>query len=204
MSRAFSGLAPRLEVMDADQGGQVLFLTRAQFDQARHEAFEQGYHSGQNDCLAASRQGQEQRVAAAVQNLADAVFSYREARQAVLRALRPLVEAMVGHVLPQLAERALPALVAEKALELADETTDRPLRLLCAPGTAERLVVALTEAGLPADSFVVVPDADCASLACRIALHDGALNIDIEGALARLREAVAAFHDDMTRENING
>ena len=50
----------------------------------------------------------------------------------------------------------------------------------------------------------MAPKADCASLECRIALPEGELRIDVEKALARLRQAVATFHDDMIRENLNG
>ncbi len=204
MTPPSTGLAARLEPLDCDQGGQVVFLTRAQLDRIRRDAFDRGYRQGQDDCRSAETRERERLVMAAAQGLADAAFAWSEARQAAVQALRPLVEALVGRFLPELAERTLPDLVAEQALQLAGAATDGPLRLLCAPEAAEAIGAALCDAGLPAGVFEVVPQPGFSPRECRIALPEGELRIDADGVLARLRDTLTALHGDNRKENVNG
>ncbi|MBK1634781.1 hypothetical protein [Rhodovulum adriaticum] len=108
-------------------------------EEARLQAYEQGYRAGWDDAAGAASQAQDRLDAQFIATLEEMAFGYHEARAHLMAGLAPLLRAMVDRVLPTLADRGFARTVADTALKLADDLVDQPLELHVGPETADAL-----------------------------------------------------------------
>lgn len=163
----------------------------------RKEAFDEGYAAGWDDAVKQTQSDAskaEAQISAALQALD---FTYFEARHHVLASLRPLIEAMMNCVLPDVAKEALiPLAVAE--LEAIAKKTDAPIEMRCAPTTADRLRDHLAaNCSTPAK---VIAEETLTDAQIRVLWAEGDWLVDTEAAQARIGEAVASFFAPDMRE----
>ncbi|MBN8631490.1 MAG: flagellar biosynthesis protein [Rhodobacterales bacterium] len=143
----------RLEVFDsspAADGSLRPLVEATAVDEARVDAFEQGYSAGWDDAAAAQQDDQTRIRADLARNLQSLSFTFQDARSHVLQAIRPLILEMVNRLLPEVAREALAPTVLDAIMPMADGLADAPLHLVLNPAVrrqVEDLVSQVT--GLP-------------------------------------------------------
>jgi flagellar assembly protein FliH len=114
----------------------------------RLAAYESGYRSGWDDCLAADQDAMRRVGAELARNLADLGFTYHEARAQLLQETEALLDACFRTVLSRAAGPAVARRLADDVAELAAAALDLPVELVVSPGDAETV-----RALLPATTF---------------------------------------------------
>ena len=120
----------------------------------RLSAYESGYRSGWDDCLAAEQENSRRVGAELARNLADLGFTYHEARAQLLAETEALIAAFFRTVWPRLAASALAGRLIDDVAELAGKALDVPLEIMVSPADAPTVRALLTEnATFPLDIF---------------------------------------------------
>ena len=192
----------KLESFGSDNPPSVVAPGPEPTDEARLSAYDDGYSAGWEDALAA-RDDEVARLRDAVgQNLQTLGFTYHEARAHVLQSLRLLLEAMVEQLLPRLAAEAMPPIVAEVVMKLAADCAERPVILRLHPQARTAVESFLTpHASLPMDL-----SEDTSLSPGQVILQAGSAGarIDLDGAIAEIGSALAAFYDLLPAERRYG
>ncbi len=102
---------PKLEVFDATPAAKPdpgLVTTQVSaIEESKLASYEQGYKAGWDDAAAALAEDQTRIRADLARNLQQLSFTYQEARSHILKAVEPLLEEMVGRLLPDMARETL-------------------------------------------------------------------------------------------------
>lgn len=160
-------------------------------DEARLASFDAGYAAGWDDAAAAHANDRAAAEAKATEALQTLGFTYQEARVHVMTALEPLLAEVAAKLLPQIARIALPALVVETILPLAEKHASSPVTLRLHPDTrtaVESLCAA--SLGLPL-SFV--EDASLSPGDVRLTLDQAEARVDLDSAVAAIGAAMADY-----------
>lgn len=96
----------------------------------RLAAYEEGYRSGWDDCIAADREEAKRISAELSRNLSDIGFTYHEARTQLLAEVEGLLGAFFATVIPRLSETAVAARLVDDLLDLAGNAVDRPCEIV--------------------------------------------------------------------------
>lgn len=175
----------------AAQSAPAAQAAPADTQDARLNAFEDGYKAGWDDATAAETQGRERITADFAKTLQEMSFSYHEARAHVLGALGPLLTAMVERVMPQIARAGFARTVVETALQLADSEAGRPVRLRVCPENRAALEELLGhDPGLP---LTVVDDDTLGPGQALVSAGIAEREIDIDGMLSSIQTALDDF-----------
>lgn len=171
-------------------------------EEARLSAYDDGYAAGWEDALAA-RDDEAARLRDAVgQAFQTMGFSYHEARMHILHALRPLLEAMVSTLLPRLAAEAIGPMVAEVMMTLAADGADHPVVLRVHPSARSAVEGFLTPpSSLP---LTVIDDGQLAPGQVVVQAGPSGARVDLDGAIAEIAAALAAFYDLLPAERRYG
>jgi flagellar assembly protein FliH len=177
-----------LEVFRHADDAEAPLVTPEEAEERALAAFEKGYSAGWDD--AARALGDEDtrlrsEIAAHLQTLG---FGFVEAREHVLTAIGPLLRALVGRLLPGLAEDALARAVTLHLQGLAERLADTPVTLMLHPEA--RRLVAPALAGLPHLPVRIVEDAALGQAQVYIVSQAGEELVDVEAALVALKAAV--------------
>lgn len=182
----------QLEVFDVPARGLPrVDLREDELEDARLQAYEQGYTAGWDDAVAAQDVEITRLRGDLGRNLADLSFTYHEAHSHVLRTLEPLLHDMVTKVLPALARESLGHVVLDHLRPLARELAGAPISVVASPENRpviERLLVA--EADFPL-SFAEEPSLGQGQVYLK--LGEAESRIDLDGVIAAIAAAVAAF-----------
>lgn len=128
--------------------------------------------------------------ARATESLQALGFTYQEARAHILGALQPLLMQMAARLLPRMAQAALPALVLETLMPMADDLSEPPVTLRLHPDIRPAIEALCVPAlGLP---VTLVEDATLSPGDIRLSLDQAEARIDIDTAVS----AIAAALDD--------
>ena len=167
---------------------------QARLEEARSQAFEQGYSEGWEDAVAAERAGQERLGAELAQHLQEMGFSYQQARVHVLQMIEPMIEQLLGKLLPQTARATLAPVLAEILLPLATQSSEAPIRLAVHPQMRARVETRLSAmtTGLPLE---IVADADLGEGQAYLRLGDGELCVDMDRAIATICAKLRGFFE---------
>lgn len=182
----------KLEVFETGTPAPGVVVTdQAALEEARLTAYEQGYAAGWEDAAAAQAQEQTQLRADIARNIQALGFTFQEARAHVLRALAPLLQEVVGHLLPELARESLGPTVLECLMPLAEDMADTPVRLVLNP-TARPAIEALLEqaTGLP---VTIAEEPTLGEGQVYLRLGDNETHIDLDRATAQITAAVRGF-----------
>lgn len=192
-----------LESFEApDPKSAQLALDPEEFENARLAAFEKGYSAGWDDAVAAQDAEMTRLRADLGQNLQALAFTYHEARQNVLEALRPLLVDMTAKVLPMVARQALAPVVAEQLMPVAEKLSGQPVTVVASPAALPQIRGLLSgETRLPL-SFIAEP-----SLAeCQVYLRfaDTETQIDLDGVIGAIGEAITTYFQVKQEEPHHG
>ncbi len=102
----------------------------------RLAAYESGYRSGWDDCVAAERQATERIGAELARNLADLGFTYHEARTQMLAEAETFLGALFRAVLPRVAGTAVARMMVDDLLEMASGALELPVEIVVTPADA--------------------------------------------------------------------
>jgi hypothetical protein len=103
---------------------------RPEDEKAWLDIFEKGYKDGWEDASKMHADGQSAIGVAMSQSLQDLSFTYEEARQTVLRDLEPLLEMLVGSVLPDTLSGSLGSILIERVLAHAKNNLTHDIEII--------------------------------------------------------------------------
>lgn len=171
-------------------------------EDARLEAFEEGYKAGWDDMIAAQEKDSNRIGDDLARNLSDLSFTYHEVRTNILQALRPLLHEIIGKVLPVTATASLPELINEHVESIADRSTQLPVAIAVHPDLVDAV-----EAIVPHSSSLpisTVGDETLSSGQAMIKFSDQEHQIDLDGAIVGMNAALQDFFDAEFKEQANG
>lgn len=184
------------EIADAPEGPAL--LTPDQIEELRLTAYERGYVAGYDDAAQQAETESEARRARTAAAIEALNFGYHEARAQLLAGLEPLLAAMAGLMLPEIARAAVVPLVIEQLMPLAMASADKPLVLRVPPGTRADFAAAFQGLVLPPLTLLESPD--LAEGQAEITRGAEETRIDLAAARARIQAALAAFHHHSAEE----
>lgn len=183
----------RLEVFEtAGASGESTVVTDvAALEDARLAAYEQGYTAGWDDAVAAQSDNETRIRADLARNIQSLGFTYHEARVHVLRAIGPLLQEMVGRLLPEMAREALAPVVLETLMPLAEQMADAPVLLVLNPAARPAVEALLEQAtGLP---LTLTEEPTLGEGQVYLRLGDSETRIDLDHATAEIATVVRNF-----------
>ena len=117
----------RLEVFETEARGstpEMVVLDTMALEEAKLGSYDAGYSAGWEDAAAAQTNEQSLIKADLARNLQSLGFTYQEARIHILRSIEPLLQEMVGRLLPELARESLAPIVLEALMPMAETLAD--------------------------------------------------------------------------------
>lgn len=195
----------RIKLESFEPQGRVegaIEIDQAAFEEARLAAFEKGYSAGWDDAIAAQDAETTRLRSDLGQNLQSLSFTYHEARQNVLDALRPLLVEMAAKVLPALARDTLAQTVAEQLMPLADEITVRPVTVVASPVSLPQIRELLaSERSLP-----LVFQAEPSLGECQVYLRfaKAETRVDLDRVIEAIGEAITTYFSVEKEEAAHG
>jgi flagellar biosynthesis/type III secretory pathway protein FliH len=155
-----------------------------------------GFAAGQAEGLALGRAEAEAEASHISQDLArtlqDMAFAYAEARGQVLASLRPLFMLLIDRMLPALAAESLAPWIAEALLDAARTDSASPLVIDLHPDRIDAVRACLP----PSPPARLRAEPMLGPNAARLSHPSRESDLDLDGCLAALREALSALLDD--------
>jgi flagellar assembly protein FliH len=159
---------------------------------ARQEAWDAGYKAGWDDAARAAIEEETRVRADFARNLRDLGFTYHEARAQVIAALEPLMQDVVGKLLPELAQAALVPRLVDTVMAQAARAATAPIEILISPearATLDRLFEA--PPGLPV-TIVEEPSLDLGQAVLRFGR--GETHVDLTSVVDAARNGLDALY----------
>lgn len=195
--------ALKLEVFDTGPGPDTqTVLAPEELDALRKASYEEGYSAGWDDAVADTQDATALRQTAAEEALQALSFTQNEARDHVLTALAPLLQAMVDTILPELSRATLGTLVAEQVQALTRDSLGAPV-VVRGNATLGEVVARLSESH-PGLELVFREEPSLADGQARIQLDAAECRIDTDAAIAAVRAALETFHSTVTERKAHG
>lgn len=186
--------ALRLEVFtmpDAPLARTTVVMDVGALEDLRILAYEQGYTAGWDDAAAAQTDDQSRIKADFARNLQSLGFTFQEARMHVLRAIHPLIQEIVSHLLPKIARESLASVALEALMPLVDQMADAQVTLVLNPVSRAAVEALLEQAtGLP---LIIIEEPTLGEGQVYLRLGDSETRIDLDRATADIATAVRDF-----------
>ena len=168
------------------------------------DVFERGYKDGWDDAVKASATEQERIGAEFAGNLADLGFTYEEARAAVLKEMRPLIEGLLDKVLPASTRDLLNHRLLDEVSELlAQASTVTPCIIVAPQNRAMIEELVGRQTGL---RVVVEEEPSLGDGQAYLQFGPSEQKIDLDAALGSLSQTISDFFDQFveTQEKAYG
>ncbi|PJE26658.1 hypothetical protein PSM7751_02789 [Pseudooceanicola marinus] len=177
-------------------------LSEEELETIRLEAFENGYKAGWDDAAKAGREEQAHIGADLARNLQDLSFTYHEAHSHMLASVKPLLQEIVGKILPEAARDTLGLRVAEQLEALARERSATAVEISVAPEN-RAVVDGLAEQDF---GFPVRVQSDDTLSEGQVFLRFGEeeTEIDLGAVTDGIRDALAGFFAEQERMEHHG
>ena len=186
----------RLEIFETDIRGHLpdtVVLDTMALEEAKLGSYDAGYSAGWEDAASAQSDEQSQIKADLARNLQSLGFTYQEARVHVLRSIEPLLQEMVGRLLPELARETLAPIVLEALMPMAEKMADEPVTLVLNPAARAAVEGLLGQAtGLP---LTLLEEPTLGEGQVYLRLGAAEINVDLDRATAEITAAVRGFFD---------
>ena len=197
--------ALRLEVFampDAPLARTTVVMDVGALEDLRILAYEQGYTAGWDDAAAAQTDDQARIKADFARNLQSLGFTFQEARIHVLRAIQPLIEEIVSHLLPKIARESLASVALEALMPLAGQMADAQVTLVLNPVSRAAVEALLEQAtGL---SLIIIEEPTLGEGQVYLRLGDSETRIDLDRATADIAIAVRDFFNTTEQDQRYG
>lgn len=188
-------MSARFELEDFDGPGQAAAPAgvgtsdpRA-VEAARVEGYEAGYKSGWDDAVRAAAEDARSVGAELARNLRDLNFTYFEARDEVLAALKPFLADLLDTLFPELLPEVAGAAIARELTDRVRDASNGMIRILVSPDDAAVVRSLLAEQGT--FQAEVVEEAALASGQVRLTSDRRDVVIDPETLLGQLRASLS-------------
>ncbi|EGJ22815.1 FliH2 [Cereibacter sphaeroides WS8N] len=193
-------MALRLEVFEVTAPEPAIVVTDAvAVEEGRQASYEEGYRAGWEDAVKARSEEEARMQAELARNLQALGFTFREARMHVLRGIEPLMEALVGRILPDMARQMLAPLVLETLMPLADGMSEAPVTLLVHPSARACLERLLD--GAVALPLVIHDEPSLDEGQATIRLGVSETQVDLDRAVTDIAAAVRSYFD-LTQQEV--
>ncbi len=181
----------------------IVVLGKMELEETRLSAFDKGYAAGWEDAQTALTSDRSRMEADIGRNLQALGFTFQEARMHLLRGLRPLLSAMMGRLLPELARETLGELILDVLMPRAEVTLDAPVTIVIHPRARPFLTGLLEQArGLP---LTLVDDVGIGQGQVFLRFQSGEETlIDLDRAIAQIMTAVRDFFAQTDEERAYG
>lgn len=200
-----TGLADFLEdfgVVHAPSTPAAVLHDDTELETAKLEAFDGGYRAGWEDAIKAQKDDHARISSDFAQNLQDLSFTYHESYGQVMNGVSPLLEDVVGKLLPGMVRETLGLHVAEQLQAMAREIGALDVLIAVAPGYADSVRPLLeTDFGFPVQ---LVEDETLADGQADIRFAETERQIDLSGLVSDVAQAVQGFVHDNRRKTANG
>ncbi|NSX54659.1 hypothetical protein [Parasulfitobacter algicola] len=166
-------------------------ITEAALEEARVEAFENGYRAGWDDATKTAENEQRKISAEFAQSLQDLSFTYHEARSHIMGALQPVFHAMTAKVLPDIASQTLLPHIVDQILNAAQSPSETPMEIRTHPNNLMQL-----ESLIPQDCTLptrLTPDASLSNGQAFLTHNNTAQQIDMDHTITAIRQLVDNF-----------
>lgn len=180
------------------QGSSTGPLGDDQIEEDKLQSFENGYKSGWDDAVSAQETTRSNVSAEFARNLQEASFSYHEARSALVKELRDVIEPVMTKILPEIAGETLAVHVLDQITQIARDKLDCPVEVAVSPTRLVTMQTVFEE--VLKEPFEIVPD-ECLS-ADQVFLRIGREEREIDFApwLQQVKDSVAAYFDSIGQE----
>jgi flagellar biosynthesis/type III secretory pathway protein FliH len=186
----------RLEVFANDDPvnpDDIVITSKTEMEETRLTAFDKGYAAGWDDAVSAQNDDAARLKAEVARSVQAMAFGFQEARAHLLKSLAPLIAAMVGKLLPDVARASLAPMVLDQIMPLAETLTDTPITILLHPRAREAVETLLTIApGLPVR---LVDDRDLGEGQVYLKSPTDETLIDLDRATADITAAIRGFFE---------
>lgn len=171
-------------------------------EDARLEAFENGYQAGWDDSTKAHEEDGTRALSDVAQHLQDMSFTYQEAYGKIVLALEPLLLEFVAKLMPDLARKCLPAQVLQEIKSLLRTQADGAIELAVAPDALDCINDAVADS--LANPFTIT--ADPSMTAGRVFVRVGTVerDINLDAVTSAAADALAAFSDQIHKDTQDG
>ena len=197
-------MALKLEVFEVNQNERAyktVVIDSLQLEETKLTAYDAGYAAGWEDATAAQSTEQNKTQADLARNLQTLGFTYHEARNHILKSLRPLLTEILGKLMPEIAKRSLSGRILESLMPMAESFTDVPIELRVNP-TGRAFVGGLVE-GATSLPLQISEESSLGDGQIYIKMGAHEVKIDTDRTIAEIGSAVAAFFDSAEKEIIN-
>lgn len=169
-----------------------------EIEDIRLNAYERGYVAGWDDNARQEEADESTRRAAIERQIEQLTFSYHDARGHVLKAIEPLLTAMLHTVLPAASRAALVPHVLEQLLPMAHAASETPLVLEVRTGSRDAFLEAFE--GQPLPPLSVVETEDLPEFAARFSSGASQTQIDLSQVAEALDLAIRNFYQIQEEE----
>ncbi len=177
-------------------------ITEAEVEDIRRNAYENGFHAGASDAIAAAQADEARLSEELLSSLQDLSFGFHEASAHLMANVTPVLKSVLDTVMPRLMSETVGYTILETVEPLIEEAAGVPVRLLVSPDEAPAIRTIIGElADVP---FVIVEDPALARGKAHLKVGAVERQIDVSGVLDRISAAVDAVSELNTRKTANG
>ena len=158
--------------------------------------YDDGYKAGWEDAERKSLADRDQLSEALLQSVQDLSFTLQEARVHVLKLMRPLLDAIMTSLVPQVSAATLPSIVIDEVEKIAADLADEPLILRVCPADEPALQHAITALG-PKVRLQLLAEASLVSGQVLISATNLERRIDLDEMRGRILNALRTLTSDL-------
>lgn len=186
----------RLEVFETESRGaqpDMVVLDTMALEEAKLGSYDAGYSAGWEDAAAAQSGEQSQIKTDFARNLQSLGFTYQEAKMHVLRSLEPLLQEIVGRLLPDLARESLAPIVLQALIPMAETLADAPVTVVLNPAARQAVEALLVQAtGIP---LTLIEEPTLGEGQVYLRMGEAETKVDLDRATTEITAAVRGFFD---------
>lgn len=171
----------------------------AALEEMKLSAYERGYVAGWEDSERQAEREALERRAALERQIEALNFTYHDARGHVVRAVEPLLGAMLDTLIPEALRAAVIPQVIAQLLPLAQGLSEAPVTLRVTEGARADIEAALGGLVLPPLDIIECPELGPGQ--AEIAFDHKESRVDLAEAARELRGAIACFYQIQTEES---
>lgn len=164
------------------------------FEALRENAYQEGIKKGADAATRAFEDEKIRSLAPILEALNDMCFKQVEARQAVLKSMRPMIEQLVQTILPDAAHRGFGTELAAVLCKAYEKAPTSRIEIIVAPEAVESIQSLLAPS--KAD-YSVTPDESLTQLQARVKWKGGYDSIDLEAILENVRATIDSFFNNL-------
>ncbi|KMW59024.1 ABC transporter, ATP-binding protein, flagellar [Candidatus Rhodobacter oscarellae] len=177
-------------------------ISTTESETARMNAYEQGYKAGWDDAVRSETEEQARIGTELARHLKEMSFGFHEARTHILKAMEPLLEELIGNLLPTLVRDSLGPRIVETLEPLIADCADSPVHIAVAPDSEALLRPHLEASGI--SEFDLVEEVTLSDGQAFLRVGRIERKIDLTQALEEIAKSVRALSDLNERAIIDG